>query len=163
VIGMAKLKSLCESCQWEGEKCNVTNQRIVGRMIECHGYTMRDYVSIKDFIEDENLSMLKKEDVPIEEQFQDYAKIIAEKHKECDKIGQFRIHFAQYMTEMDDLCIKGVIPPKRKLVSLQNFITIASFLLGERISAQDCIEALDNHHERTTRFSVDRHGNVKNP
>lgn len=157
---MVKLKSLCETCESQGEKCNVTNQKQVGRMIECFGYTMRDYVTLTDFVEGKNIT--SKERVPLEVEFKNYAKIIAEKLKEYDKIGQFRVHFAQHMTEIDDLCMKGTNPPKRKLVSLQNFITIASFLLGERISPKDCIEALDNHHEKTSWFSTDRHGNVKN-
>lgn len=46
-----KLRTLCATCQWEGEKCNVTNKRVDGIIIECGGYVMRDYVSVDNFIE----------------------------------------------------------------------------------------------------------------
>jgi len=49
---MAKLKSLCETCQYQGEKCNIPNTQVKKVMIECKGYTMRDYVQPTDFIEE---------------------------------------------------------------------------------------------------------------
>ena len=39
------MKGLCESCAWEGEKCNVSNEHDeIGRIIRCVGHDQRDCV-----------------------------------------------------------------------------------------------------------------------
>jgi len=37
------MKGLCESCTWDGEKCNVRNERDeLGAISKCIGYDHRD-------------------------------------------------------------------------------------------------------------------------
>jgi hypothetical protein len=98
-------------------------------------------------------------------EFHAYCKTIADKIDEHDKRQEFLNHFAQNMQETIETCLKGELPYKRKLVSLVNFINITIFLYhGSEapVFPKECIDALNNHYEKTKSFSIDRDGNIKN-